>query len=233
MTTAGPTLDAPPPPPTIGDGARRPREVTDEPTRADRVFGVVTTSAGATSWCSSAWSECSCVLRRRRFDIGGWSFFTTERVAHRRRPARDRRARPASRGTIIVGPDRGRHRHPARASAPPSSSRSTPAPAAHAAHARRRPAGRHPEPALRHLGLPATSGPDRPAVGLARPALRLDPDLRDRARTRIFAGSMFIAGIVVSLMVLPIVASVEPRGVLPDAAGEKEAALALGGPGGG
>ena len=85
-----------------------------------------------------------------------------------------------------------------------------------------------PEPDLRHLGLllpPAA--PDR-RRRLAHHAPRLHPLLRDPAGAAVLASSPFIAGVLVSLMLMPTATSVMREVFSQAPPGEKEAALALG-----
>ena len=209
MTTADPTLDAPPPPPTIGEvlGARA-KSPTNRPGPTESSGG----SRPARGHDPRAARASSGVpapalagrLRRRRVgrsspreewrtdvdppEIGVLGLVT---------------------GTFIVAVIAVLDRHPARASAPRSSSPSTRRPHADAAHERRRPAGRHAEPALRLWGFQVLQDQIIPlSEWLARhfswfPSFRVSDDPQ-------FANSMFIAGIVVSLMVLPIIAADQP-----------------------
>ncbi len=179
---------------------------------------------------SSGWSaSSSCCAAGTPSRSPGWSFFTTVEWRTDTDPPTHRRARAAHRHGAR-GADRGDDRHPARRPAPRSSSPTTRRPGLReAADQPGRPARRHPQPALRHLGLPASS---------ATQIVPLSEFLTDHfGWIPIFAteedasltGSMFIAGIVVSLMVLPIIASVTREVFAQTPPAEKEAALALGG----
>src|SRR5262245_59658584 len=58
---------------------RTPRVVVDEPTRIDRVFGLLTMSAGLTVLVLLVLVGVFLFLRAQdALDVAGWSFFTTE-----------------------------------------------------------------------------------------------------------------------------------------------------------
>ncbi|HET6954382.1 MAG TPA: phosphate ABC transporter permease subunit PstC [Acidimicrobiales bacterium] len=61
-----------------GDGGRRPRRVVDVPTRTDRIFGASTTTAGLTVLALLTLTGLFLLLRSRdTFELMGWDFFTT------------------------------------------------------------------------------------------------------------------------------------------------------------
>ena len=81
---------------------------------------------------------------------------------------------------------------------------------------------------LRHLGLPLPVGPDRAALAVAHATTSGGSRSSHTDPGASLTGSMFIAGIVVALMVVPIITSVVREVFAQTPPGEKEAALALG-----
>ena len=135
--------------------ARSPRAVVDEPSRIDRLFGAATTASGLLVLVLLVLVGYFLFLRsgrcvRRR----GVVVLHHLRLAHRRRPTRDRRARPGVRHGGR-GDHRRRHRRAARHVRRPVHHRIRHRALAQPPHRPRRPPGRHPQPAVRPLGLPA------------------------------------------------------------------------------
>lgn len=206
----------------------RPRQVTDEPTRIDRVFGFVTTGAGVTVFVLLGLVGIFLLLRSRQaFDIAGWSFFTRVEWRSDTTPP-EIGVLGLLTGTVIV---------------------------ATIAVTIAVPLGTCTALFITDYASARLRGPLTGLVDLlaAIPSLlygiwgffvfgaQIVPISEFLTRhfgwIPIFAtedeavliGSMFIAGIVVSLMVLPIIASVAREVFSQTPQGEKEAALALGG----
>ena len=96
-----------------------------------------------------------------------------------------------------------------------------------AGHLPHRPTGRGPERGLRALGfhlLVAAHGRCS-EVDVGAPVVH---SVLPRRPHRLFTSSQFIAGTILGLMVVPIIASISPRGVLAHPVAEREAAMALG-----
>lgn len=206
----------------------RPRPITDEPTRIDRIFGAVTGGAGVTVFVLLGLVGIFLVLRSREaFDIAGWSFFTRVEWRSDLLPP-EIGVLGLLCGTVIV---------------------------ALIAVTIAVPLGVCAALFITDYASPRLRGPLTGLVDLlaAIPSLlygvwglfvfgsEIVPLSEFLARhlgwipifateeEASFTGTMFIAGIVVSLMVLPIIASVSREVFSQTPPGEKEAALALGG----
>lgn len=206
---------------------RNPREVHDVPSRADRVFGVLTTSAGATVLVLLGLVGLFLFLRSRdAFDVAGFSFFTRVEWRTDTSPPEIGVLGLAA-GTVLV---------------------------ALIAVAIAIPLGTCAALFITDYASPRLRGLLTGMVDLlaAVPSLlygiwgffflqdQIVPlsDFLSRhfgwfpplavGEDATLTGTMFIAGIVVSLMVLPIIASVSREVFSQSPVGEKEAALALG-----
>jgi phosphate transport system permease protein len=205
-----------------------PRPVVDEPTRIDRVFGAVTTGSGLTVLVLLGLVGLFLLLRSREaFEVAGWSFFTRVEWRSDTSPPEIGVLGLLS-GTIIV---------------------------ASIAVAIAVPLGTCTALFITDYASPRLRGPLTSLVDLlaAIPSLlygiwgffvfgaQLEPLAKFLTRhfswfppfatedEATFTGTMLIAGAVVSLMVLPIIASVAREVFSQTPPGEKEAALALGG----
>ena len=196
-----------------------------------RLFNLVTTSAGAVVLALLGLVGVFLLLRgRKAFDAAGWSFFTrVEWNTTGTHPHIGVLGLLA--GTVIVAVIAVIDRHPARRVRRRSSSPTTPPPrlrrAAHLRSSTCSPPSRASSTASGGSCSSATRSPR--CRSSSADHFGWIPIFRDRRRNANFVQSMFIAGIVVSLMVLPIIAAVTREVFSRTPPAEKEAALALGG----
>jgi phosphate transport system permease protein len=207
---------------------RTPRVVVDEPTRIDRVFGLLTMSAGLTVLVLLVLVGVFLFLRAQdALDVAGWSFFTTEQWRTDVDPP-EIGVLGLLAGTVLV--------------ALVAVTIAIPLGACAALFITDYASGRSRSLLTGLVDLLAAI----PSLlyglwGFRLLAYHIAPlsDWLSRhldsipifrvGRNAEFTGSIFIAGVVVSLMVLPIIASVTREVFAQTPPGEKEAALALGG----
>jgi phosphate transport system permease protein len=212
-----------------GDARPRiPRVVVDEPTRIDRAFGALTTSAGLTVLVLLVLVGVFLFLRAQdAFDVAGWSFFTTEEWRTDVDPP-EIGVLGLLVGTVLV--------------ALVAVVIAIPLGACAALFITDYASGRSRSiltglvdllaaiPSLLYglWGFRLLAYHIAPLSEWFSRHLDWIPIFRV-GRNAEFTGSIFIAGVVVSLMVLPIIAAVTREVFSQTPPGEKEAALALGG----